>query len=595
MNEVVRTQERRTAGGRLRAGLIALLCLVGLALATERRWVCDDAFISYRYADNLIRYGELVFNPGERVEGYTNFLWTLLLAAASALGLDLPVTSQVLGLASFALLLLVVRRLGERVMPALAGAPAWPLCLAAIALTRPMQDFATSGLETMLFTALASAGALLLAPMDAAAPRARQAGFALLALAAMTRPDGLVFYATAALLTLWHTTPRPLSLAAVLSTERARALASEHAFFLCVFAPYWAWRWVYFGSPLPNTFYAKSAYDPYPAQGLYYLGLFFVSHWWFLTLPALFLAGWRRASAVERAPLKFIGALLLAWCAYVAWVGGDFMFARFMIPATPLLYLAFEAGLRLLLRNPPSLASWPERLQRALQAPGRKATLALGILLACVALRQDPFRNAAAPMLRGVVDERRVYSPRRLASLLEQARALAPTFAKTDARIAFWGAQAFLIYGMNPRVAIESAAGLTERGLAARRLAARGRVGHEKQADYAFLLERGAHFSLLPPPPDRNYGFNRLLLTEPGLEAEILRYDAKLMQALKSDPRLDFVEFPQYLDAYLQYPPPPAEAAQDLEFFQRYYFDINDDPQRLKQMRAVAGLAPDDF
>lgn len=592
MKPVARTPVPRLPGGVLRAGLVALLCLLGLALATERRWLCDDAFISYRYADNLIRYGELVFNPGERVEGYTNFLWTILLAAAGAPGFDRPTTSQVLGLASFALLFFILWKLGGRVMPALAGAPAWPLSVAAVALTRPMQDFATSGLETMLFTTLATAGALLVAPGPAASARARQAGFALLALSAMTRPDGLVFYAPAALITLWQTAPRPFRFAALLSAARLRALASEHVFFLCVFAPYWALRWAYFGSPLPNTFYAKSAYDPYPAQGLYYLGLFFVSHWWFLIIPALLGAGWKRASPSERAPLVNIGGLLCVWCAYVAWVGGDFMFARFMIPATPLLFLAFEAGLRLVLR-PEARNRWPQFMRTALQSPARTANLALATLLACVSLRHDPFQNAAAPMLRGIVDERRVYSPRRLAQLLEQARALAPTFAGTDARIAFWGAQAFLVYGMNPRVAIESAAGLTERDLAARRLAARGRVGHEKQADYAFLLERGAHFSLLPPPPDRNRGFNRLLLTQLGLEAEILRYDAGLMEALKGDPRLDFADFPQFLDAYLLSPPPPAEAARDLAFFKIYYFDLNHDPVRLKKMRAAAGLAPD--
>ena len=41
----------------------------------------DDAFISFRYARNLLEGQGLVFNPGERVEGYTNFLWVLELAA----------------------------------------------------------------------------------------------------------------------------------------------------------------------------------------------------------------------------------------------------------------------------------------------------------------------------------------------------------------------------------------------------------------------------------------------------------------------------------------------------------------------------------
>src|SRR5690606_452754 len=56
----------------LLAGLAAL-CF-GLLRAIELRWVCDDAFISFRYAQNLIDGHGLVFNAGERVEGYTNFL-----------------------------------------------------------------------------------------------------------------------------------------------------------------------------------------------------------------------------------------------------------------------------------------------------------------------------------------------------------------------------------------------------------------------------------------------------------------------------------------------------------------------------------------
>jgi|GEM_PF-1909000 len=51
-------------------------------------FVCDDAFISFRYAKNLVTHGELVYNIGERIEGYTNFLWTLLIAGGIWLGAD---------------------------------------------------------------------------------------------------------------------------------------------------------------------------------------------------------------------------------------------------------------------------------------------------------------------------------------------------------------------------------------------------------------------------------------------------------------------------------------------------------------------------
>ena len=65
-------------------GLIA--CLSILAIQIWRYWfICDDAFISFRYARNLATGHGLVFNPGfERVEGYTNFLWVLMLAGAAA-------------------------------------------------------------------------------------------------------------------------------------------------------------------------------------------------------------------------------------------------------------------------------------------------------------------------------------------------------------------------------------------------------------------------------------------------------------------------------------------------------------------------------
>ncbi len=61
------------------------LCLPWLVLlgwlAVVAWFLCDDAFISFRYVRNLLEGHGLVFNPGEYVEGYTNFLWMLELAA----------------------------------------------------------------------------------------------------------------------------------------------------------------------------------------------------------------------------------------------------------------------------------------------------------------------------------------------------------------------------------------------------------------------------------------------------------------------------------------------------------------------------------
>ncbi|HEX4934306.1 MAG TPA: hypothetical protein VFV33_14045, partial [Gemmatimonadaceae bacterium] len=66
----------------------AAAILYGLWAAWRRAWVSDDAYITFRYADHLARGLGLVFNVGERVEGYSNFLWTIWIAFGLRLGSD---------------------------------------------------------------------------------------------------------------------------------------------------------------------------------------------------------------------------------------------------------------------------------------------------------------------------------------------------------------------------------------------------------------------------------------------------------------------------------------------------------------------------
>ena len=57
----------------------------------------DDAYISYRYGKNLMNGSGLVYNPGEYVEGYTNFLWTIITAPFTKIpSIDVSVFSTAL-------------------------------------------------------------------------------------------------------------------------------------------------------------------------------------------------------------------------------------------------------------------------------------------------------------------------------------------------------------------------------------------------------------------------------------------------------------------------------------------------------------------
>jgi hypothetical protein len=87
----------------------ALLALVPyLALVARFDFVCDDAYISFRYARNLTRGEGLVFNPGVEppVEGYSELLWVLAMAGWEALGVAPDLGARILSVAAGALLVL---------------------------------------------------------------------------------------------------------------------------------------------------------------------------------------------------------------------------------------------------------------------------------------------------------------------------------------------------------------------------------------------------------------------------------------------------------------------------------------------------------
>ncbi|NCQ34688.1 hypothetical protein GW813_06350, partial [bacterium] len=98
---------------RLRA-LFLFLIVLGFADAARRAWLCDDAFISFRYAEHLAAGRGLVFNPGEYVQGFTNPLLTLMLAALVKLGLPMEGSAIGVGLAAFAGTLALLVRHAKR-------------------------------------------------------------------------------------------------------------------------------------------------------------------------------------------------------------------------------------------------------------------------------------------------------------------------------------------------------------------------------------------------------------------------------------------------------------------------------------------------
>ena len=163
-----------------RGTLVALLVAAAGVLVAHSLvfdFVTDDAYISFVYARNLAQHGQLVFNLGEpAVEGYTNFLWTVLLAGLLKVGLLPELASRIFGTA-FAVATLGVtawlaRRLrvagGSRWRRRMVGWDALPALL--LAVVPGYACWASGGLETQMFTFFVVLGSAL-APRRAARRR----------------------------------------------------------------------------------------------------------------------------------------------------------------------------------------------------------------------------------------------------------------------------------------------------------------------------------------------------------------------------------------------------------------------------------------
>ncbi len=354
----------------------ALLASLGLLVHAHRfRFVCDDAYISLRYAENLARHGALQWNLGERVEGYTNFLWTVLLAGVHKLGLDLPWAAEHLARLFGALGVTVLVAVGLFLSSRQSAddercTPSWTLpgtYLAGLltAATAAYAVWSSGGLETAMFTFLVTAGLGLALWELADSPRWEPSGL-VLALATMTRPEGGLFMLWLGLLkTAWH-------LAAWLRRERTwsgllRRLGRLSLWagpFVLVYGTYFLWRWKYYGYLFPNTYYVKESTagtaDAYK-RGWAYAKTFIQDYHlaWaaFLVLPGFVAAirnAWKGRSLLLFAFLLWMGSIaILAW--HVIRVGGDFMaMHRFWVPLVPAMALLLAEGLR-----PIERLAWP--------------------------------------------------------------------------------------------------------------------------------------------------------------------------------------------------------------------------------------------
>ena len=564
-----RPERMQQLASRRRLGLLlTLLALtLGLILAIRQASIFDDAFISFRYASNLLDGHGLVWNPGERVEGYTNFLWTLLLAGAAWLvPLELPLLGLFACLAAYVGCVLVLHRLERRALGA-----TLPLASLLFALQRSVIEYATSGMETAFATLWVLLGLLALL-RSTGARAAALAGLALIA-ATFTRPDHGLFWAAGGLVLLveLRSRRRPGWRQLLPDRDGWRVLASYGASFL-PYALYLAWKLQYYGDWLPNTYYAKSADVSYYSQGaLYALSFLLGAHLWLLLPLALLGLLAPAADRTQRRLRSFCLLALLAYNLYVIKVGGDFMVGRFYVVTLPLWLLLAHRGLR-----------W-------LQTRGRyKGILAAALMAAPIGgvgiveggpgswyLSSEASHYRLTSWFPQVAMEHHNWrAADRMRRLLAE-RGIHPVIATSGIGMV----------GYYSGLELIDIVGLTDRHVARSALPERRMPGHEKRARQVYLDRRGVQLIRARAYQPRRWSEATTidLGAHKNKHWHFHRYDAALADQLEQlAPEIGFERFEPQLDRWIQRSGSMSleELERDGAFFERFYFCCNDDPPR---------------
>jgi hypothetical protein len=416
----------------------------------------DDSFIALRYAWRLLHGQGLTWTDGERVEGYSDLLWVLVVAAGGLFRNNLVGVSRAMGVLTTVVAVLAIiyaykpRHLGDATPPLVGGL--------AMVLTSPVVAWSIGGLEQPLLAALVAWATVLsyrLADGGDDALTTSRVGV-ILGLAALTRPDGALFTATTCTALLLATGFNRRTLKAV-----GRIVAIAGLFVLGQLA----FRRFYYQAWVPNTAHVKLALTTARTlQGWQYVS---GADPWLRSLGLMALAATAmaltRLSSRRRVALPIASAV--GWTSYVVVIGGDISPARrHLVITIVLLSLVIAEGLH-------TIANRPAKLKAA---AGVLAAFSLVVLAR--AERADPEKKHA-------IDDTWVWSGREVGRFLSRA------FAANQPLVAVDAAGALPYFA--PKLPCLDMLGLNDRVLATHHPPdfGNGLIGHEL-GNGAYILGR---------------------------------------------------------------------------------------------------------
>ena len=309
--------------------LHGIVLLAGFAIVVERAYkfypfMADDAFISLRYARRFLDGHGLTWTDGAPVEGYSNLLWILGCALLGRLGFDLVVASRALGVLATLVTMTVVAWAykGRTKLSYIAS-------ISVLAFASPVAVWTMGGMEQPMVGLWLALGIYHCLPLVAGAVEETSSSRPVLAgfffgLLALSRPDGVLFGATVAIVLL-AVEPRP--------SGRLRTLLRFCLPLAGLFLAQLLFRLLYYGDFIPNTGRAKIAFSSAHAlAGSYYVwnGVAALRAFFLLAIAGMVVCVRHNG----KARVRLLAAPIVVWLGYILLIGGDIFPAwRHFVPA----------------------------------------------------------------------------------------------------------------------------------------------------------------------------------------------------------------------------------------------------------------------
>ncbi len=313
----------------------------------ELNFIQDDAYTSFRYAKNFVDGNGLVFNKGEQVEGFTNFLWVLLLSHFYYFNANLEITSQILstffGIAVIWITYLLSRLFLLKDNASFIDHSFTLLPPLLISFSAPMIYWSISGMETSLFIFLTLLS-LYYFFIRESRTKFGKAFIILSIINSLLRPEGLFFFIIICLYELFSTIISEdfkyrIRLKIYFNNSRNRELF----YFFIPIILFIVFRLIYYGYLFPNTFYAKTEFTfQFLVRGWKYFYEFAESNLVFGALLILPIFAFKE----KKNEISFFYFFTLLNFIAIIIIGGDVLqIYRFFLPFLPLIFIFSVKGI----------------------------------------------------------------------------------------------------------------------------------------------------------------------------------------------------------------------------------------------------------